>query len=227
MDRRTFLKQSSFIIPGLSAAGIIGSSGKLFADNLSRSFTLSVVTDHPDKVLPQLQALLSRTKLSQKHIYYSEYILHGSHISDIAFTRDGRLIDFRKENQPLCSDLRGLASKLDLPRSCKNPVLLNFSSAEGMQKPSGIRVFKNNEVILEKSFPANSESIDIDGEKGRVVLELSQNHSVRFTETSCKHKTCMNMGPISQAGQNLVCIPNRIAVCITGTDVSGVDSITF
>jgi hypothetical protein len=59
------------------------------------------------------------------------------------------------------------------------------------------------------------------------VLELAKDHSVRFAEAACAHKTCMNMGRVSQAGQNLVCIPNRIAVTITGTSISGVDSITY
>lgn len=226
MDRRTFFQHSTSFIYGLTASGLIGTSGKLFAESSSQSFTLSVVTDHPDKALLQLQTLLNRSKLTNKHIHYTEYILHGNHISDIAYTRAGRLINFRKENQPLCAELRAIASRLELPRSCENPVLAHFSCDQGIRKPSGIRVFKNNEVIIEKPFPAHSESIDINGEKGRVVLELSQDHTLRFTETSCKHKTCMNMGPISQAGQNLVCIPNGISVTITGTDISGVDSIT-
>ena len=227
MDRRTFFKNSSLFISGLSASGMIGSTGKLFAENSSQSFTLSVITDHPDKAISYLQALLNQSKFSNKHIHYTEYVLHGNHISDIAYSRSGRLVDYRKESQVFCSELRHIASELELPRSCENPVLVQFSCDEGIKKPSGIRVFKNNEVIIEKPFPANSESIDINGEKGRVVLELSQDHTLRFAETSCKHKTCMNMGPINQAGQNLVCIPNRIAVTITGTDISGVDSITF
>ena len=90
-----------------------------------------------------------------------------------------------------------------------------------------LAVFKDNQMIIEKSFPNRTETIQLDAPKGKVVLELTKDHSVRFAEASCTHKTCMTMGPISQAGQNLVCIPNRVAVTITGTNLTGVDSVTF
>jgi hypothetical protein len=227
MDRRKFFQHSSYLFTGLTAFGIFGTSRKIFAKNLSRSFTISIVTDHPDKALTAIQTLLNKNKFRQQPIHYTEYMLHGKHISDIAYTNAGRLIDFRIEDQPLCVELRKIATGLELPRSCENPLLAHFSADIGIRKPSGIRISQNNEVIIERSFPVQTETIEISDEKGKVVLELSPNHNVRIIEASCKHKTCMKMGRISQAGQNLVCIPNRIDVTITGTDLSGVDSVTF
>ena len=229
MNRRTFLQRSSFIIPGLSVAGMLGTTPrKLFATNtFPESLSLSVVTDRPEKALALIQELLDQVKLPNKNIRYTEYVLHGNHMGDIAYTRSGQLIDFRKDNKPVCAELRRIAARLDLPRSCENPLLANFSCDEGVQKPAGIRVFKDNELIIEKSFPAQPETIHFDGVHGKVVLEVGKDNSVRFAETSCTHKTCMTMGPISQAGQNLVCIPNQIIATIAGTNMSGVDSITF
>jgi hypothetical protein len=229
MDRRTFLQRSSLILPGLSAAGLLGTApSKLIAANaLPASISLAVVTDQPDKTLALVQELLKQVELPEKNIRYTEYVLSGNHVADIAYTRSGRLIDFRKDNQPLSAQLRTIAARLDLPHHCENPLLTHFSINEGLQQPSGIRIFKDNQLIIEKSFPVKTETIDLDGTKGRVVLELGKDRSIRFVETSCAHKTCMSMGPINQAGQNLVCIPNRIAVTINGTNISAVDSITF
>ena len=229
MDRRTFLQRSALVIPGVTVAGILGATPrKLFAGTtLPKSFSLSIVSDKPEKAVAMIQQLLEQANLPNKNIRYTEYILHGSHVADIAYTQSGELIDFRKDNQPISSQLREIAASLNLPRTCENPVLAHFSCDEGIQKPSGIRVFKNNELIIEKSFPVHSEIIHLDGNDGRVVVEVGKDHSVRIAETSCTHKTCMNMGSISQAGQNLVCIPNQVAVTIAGTNLSGVDSISF
>jgi hypothetical protein len=229
MDRRTFLQKASFILPGLSVTGMLGvTARKTHAAVISpNSLSLSVVTDMPDKALPLIQKLLDQSELPHKNIHYTEYVLHGSHLADIAYTRSGQLIDFRKTNQPFCVELNKIAARLDLPRSSENPLLAQFSCNVGVQKPSGIRVFKENELIIEKSFPEETEVIHLDGVHGKVVLELGKDKSVHIAETSCAHKTCMAMGSISQAGQNLVCIPNQIAVTLNGTNISDVDSITF
>lgn len=229
MNRRAFLQKSSLIMPGLGVAGILGSMPrKLFAEPVKMgSLSLSIVSDQPDKAVAMVQQLLNRSKLAQRHIHYTEYVLHGNHMADIAFTHSGQLIDFHHQDGPLLGELLKIAKHLNFPHSCNNPVLSHFSIENGIQKPSGIQVFKNNQLILEKAFPEKTETVAIDAPKGRIVLEVTSDHSVQFVETSCKHKTCMNMGKINQAGQNLVCIPNQISVAIAGTDISGVDSITF
>ena len=229
MNRRTFLQQSSLMIPGLSLAGLLAATPRksFAASAFSESFSLSVVTDRPDKMLVMIQELLKQINLPDNNIRYTEYILHGNHVADMAYTRSGQLIDFYKNNKPVCTEMRKIAAKLDMPHSCENPLMAHFSCEAGVQKPTGIRIFKDNKMIIEKSFPDRTETIQLDGLRGKVVLELTKDHSVRFAEASCAHKTCMTMGPISQAGQNLVCIPNRVAVTITGTNISGVDGITF
>lgn len=229
MNRRTFLQNSSLIIPGISVAGMLGATpGKLFADSSNlQSFSLSIVSDQPDKANVMIQELLNRVKLPHKNIHYTEYILHGNHIADIAYTRSGQLINFHHQDGPVSNTLRKISARLNLPRSCENPVLAHFSCEQGIQKPTGIQIFKGNELIMEKAFPEKKEVLDLNGLKGKVTLEIAGDRSVRFIDTSCKHKTCLNMGAISQAGQNLVCIPNQIAVTIKGTNISGVDSVTF
>jgi len=228
MNRRSFLQKSSLILPGLGVSTLLGIPGKLRAAQVNQeSFSLSVVTDQPDKAISMIQVLLNRKYPGYKNINYSEYVLHGTHVADIVYIQDGQLIDFYRNNSPVNSVLGSIASDLSLPRSCENPVLCHFSISDGMQKPRGFRVFKDDALILEKAFPGKTETIILDGKKGRLVLEAAADHSVSFVETSCTHKTCMTMGKISQPGQNLVCVPNGISVTIAGQPVSGVDSITF
>ncbi|MCB0281548.1 MAG: NusG domain II-containing protein [Calditrichaeota bacterium] len=229
MNRRLFLQQSSLLVPGLAVAGLFGSNPRrLFADTSTvQAFSLSIVTDQSDKALPMIQDLLAKMKLNGKNIRYSEYTLHGNHVADIAYTQNGQLIDYRVTDGPLANGLRKIAGNLDLPRDCKNPVLSHFSCEEGFMKPTGVRIFKGDELLMEKPFTKENEVFELAGLKGKVTVEMAKDRSVRFVETSCRHKTCMKMGAIKQAGQNLVCIPNQITVAIAGSSISGVDSITF
>jgi hypothetical protein len=228
MNRRSFL-QKSLIIPGLGAGVLLGGAPRrLFAGTSATApFSLSIVSDKPQQAITMIQEWLSRNYPGQKNINYSEYILNGSHVADIVFTRSGRLVDFYRTDTPESATLRRVAKQLGLPHSCDNPVLSHFSIEEGLQQPKGFRVFKDNTLIMEKTFPQKTETFVLDGVKGRMVIEAAADRSLRFVEASCTHKTCMSMGHISQAGQNLVCVPNQITVAIAGRPVSGVDSITF
>jgi hypothetical protein len=101
MDRRTFLQQSSLMIPGLSLVSMLGTlQRKLFAAVSSpESFSLSVVTDRPEKAIVLIQDLLKHVKLPDKNIRYTEYILHGHHMADVAYTRSGQLISVKTKKR--------------------------------------------------------------------------------------------------------------------------------
>jgi len=229
MDRRSFIRQSALIFPGLTATGVLGTTTrKLFAENsAAQPFSLSVVTDRPQRVLPFIQRLLEHVDLPEKNIRYTEYSLHGNHISDIVYARSGMLIDYHSGYDAVSAGIYEIAKRMDMPYACEAPLLAHFSCEEGIQKPAGIRIFRDNQLIVEKTFPDRSETIRIEGPQGPAVLKLGQSHTLRFLESPCRHKTCISSGSISQAGQSLVCIPNRITAVITGTDISGVDSRTY
>ena len=95
-----------------------------------------------------------------------------------------------------------------------------------MLKPGDINIFRGNTLI--KQLPLNNdiENYRVEGMKGHVDIKI-RNKYVSITSASCKHKTCMNMEPISKPGQNLICIPNQINITIAGKNAFGVDSITF
>lgn len=53
----------------------------------------------------------------------------------------------------------------------------------------------------------------------KVVVE---NGSVRMIGSTCPDHVCERMGPISAAGEVILCVPNRISVEISGKEVDAV-----
>lgn len=51
------------------------------------------------------------------------------------------------------------------------------------------------------------------------VIEIREG-SVSVTEASCPDKVCIHQGRISTAGQNIICLPNRLIVTIEGGDTA-------
>ena len=56
-----------------------------------------------------------------------------------------------------------------------------------------------------------------------LCIEVS-NKKIRFISSDCHDKTCVNSGWLTSAGDFAACLPNRIAVKISGTN--GPDAIT-
>lgn len=57
-----------------------------------------------------------------------------------------------------------------------------------------------------------------------LVLELSRD-GVRVTETQCPGEDCLHMGVITRAGEQIVCLPNRMVVLLQGEEAA-YDAIT-
>ena len=53
------------------------------------------------------------------------------------------------------------------------------------------------------------------GGRNRVIIE---DGSVHMEEASCPDKICIKQGAVSETGQSIVCLPNRVIVTIAGTD---------
>lgn len=62
------------------------------------------------------------------------------------------------------------------------------------------------------------------GEDNALVLEMSS-AGVRVVETQCPGEDCMHTGTISRAGEQIVCLPNRVVVALQGKGVA-YDAVT-
>lgn len=58
-------------------------------------------------------------------------------------------------------------------------------------------------------------------EKPNIVFQVHDG-GIRFSESDCPDKICVNTGFISIAGQTAVCLPNKISIRIIGS--GGIDS---
>jgi len=68
--------------------------------------------------------------------------------------------------------------------------------------------------------------IDIEGEKGRLVIEV-KDQRVRVVESSCFQKICVNTGWINRPGQNIICLPNKVLVTIEGKESFKIDGVSY
>jgi hypothetical protein len=228
MKRREFLKYSSLLLPATAAMGVINPfTKKIFAaDKSAVSFSLSVITSQPSKTIQIIEGAIKNSEYGKSSLQFSEYNLKGRHVGDIAYVKAQKLVDYHKGNDEFSRILDESANSLSLPKVLDNPVLIQFSSEQNMLKPGDINIFRGNTLI--KQLPLNNdiENYRVEGMKGHVDIKI-RNKYVSITSASCKHKTCMNMEPISKPGQNLICIPNQINITIAGKNAFGVDSITF
>lgn len=228
MKRREFLKYSSLILPATAAMGIINPFSKKVFDAVkpAGSFSLSVITDQPSKTIHIIEQAIKNSEFGRNTLQFSEYPLKGRHIGDIAYVKSKKLIDYHKESDEFSRILDESANSLSLPRTLDDPVFLQFSSEQNILKPGNVNIFRGNTLVNQMPIDKDVEHFRVKGLKGHIDFKI-KNKYVTITSASCKHKTCMNMEPISKPGQNLICIPNQINITIAGKNAFGVDSITF
>lgn len=228
MNRRNFLKYSSLILPVTAAMGMIGPfAKKVFpASKNGGSFSLSVITDQPSRTIHTIEQAIKNSEYGKSTLHFTEYLLKGRHIGDIAYVKSQSLIDYRKGTDEFSLLLDDSANSLSLPRILDDPTLLRFSSQQDLLNPGSLNIFRGDTLVNQLSLDNDIEHYRIEGLKGHVDIRI-KNKSVSITSASCKHKTCMSMEPISKPGENLICIPNQINISIAGKSLFGVDSITF
>jgi len=228
MKRREFLKYGSLILPATAAMGVLNPfTKKVFAAvRPADSFSLSVITDKPSKTIHIIEQAIKNSEFGNSTLQFSEYSLKGRHVGDIAYIKSRKLIDYHKESDEFSRLLDESANSLFFPRTLDDPILLQFSSENNLLKPGNVNIFSGDALIKQLPLDKDVDHFRVNGLKGYVDIRIN-NKYVSITSATCKHKTCMNMEPISKPGQNLICIPNQINIAIAGKSALGVDSITF
>lgn len=228
MNRRDFLKYSSLILPGSAAVGILNPFTKNIFAAVKKpgSFSLTIITDQPSKTIHTIEQAIKYSDYGNSTLSFNEYRLQGRHIGDIAYVKGRKLVDYRKGMDEFSYILDQSAKSLSLPDAFDNPTLLRFSSQSDIHAGHSVNIFRGDSLVKKLSLDSEKDLYRIDGMRGYVDISI-KNHSVKVVSASCKHKTCMNMTPISSPGENLICIPNQVNVVIAGKSSLGVDSITF
>lgn len=87
-----------------------------------------------------------------------------------------------------------------------------------------IVIIKSGEEWKRLSLTANT-SIEITGENGeKNKLEIKDGYA-NITEANCPDKLCIKQKKIKYSGEQLVCLPHKLIVKVTGTIKSDLDSI--
>lgn len=68
------------------------------------------------------------------------------------------------------------------------------------------------------------ETIIVETEYGRNVIHVDNDH-VNMQESDCRDQICVHMHQISEPGEIIVCLPNRLIIVVTGESGS-IDTIT-
>ncbi|MFQ5641109.1 MAG: NusG domain II-containing protein [bacterium] len=228
MNRRQFIKQSAFFVSGMTATALTGPLSKAFAaKNISQgNFALNVITDDPGKAVPLIEDFIKSTKWNQKNIRFSEHVLSGNYVGDLVMIHNNILVNYHHPQDEIARRIWNVARELGLPKTLEQPKLLQFRTEDPKQSPKYVNVFRRNILIHQFDIDRDRSGVEIHGSKGGLVLSLKEKQ-VKILSATCKHQTCVKMGSMSQAGQNLVCIPNEVRISMAGENSFGVDSVSY
>ena len=239
MDRRSFFK-TIFVAPFLTTPFllssesnksafqlyVIGDSPQLFLPSLFRELskyefikgrTVAFLNTHPK--LNEMRNVLSANgwniaaPTSRANLSISFKVLLDMASPSFALIKNGKVWDIRtKELYSLWLDMyRHQPSSLWLTTV--------FFKDPGVQVHPGTRAKVYLDGINRGSLPLDKNlSRSYRGEKGKVSLTV-QNRRVWVSDSSCRHKICSSVSPVSLTGERIICAPNNFLVEIQGPRV--------
>lgn len=84
----------------------------------------------------------------------------------------------------------------------------------------------DGKLYRELPLDKNTETINIKSSKGTNVVQITGG-KVRILEADCPDKICIKDGSISEPGQMLVCLPNKVVVQVKGQKKTELDDTAF
>ncbi len=228
MDRRAFLKHSAIWTVGLGIGPALSrlASPLLAAPRANGHFVLNLLTDQPELAADRVVEILKSARLPLGKVKFRQATLSGRHVGDVALIRNHELVDYRTAGDGLSRRVLELAQRLELPRVVEHPRWLKFWSEADAPQAQRVNVFHRNVLVDQFEIRQHLDAVQVRGSQGGVTLKIEKGQ-VRVLSASCKHQTCVKLGPISRPGENLVCIPNELRIEIEGAGPSEVDSRAF
>lgn len=81
-------------------------------------------------------------------------------------------------------------------------------------EPANVEIFQNGKLLY--TFSLNeSRTIHVDGDYENTII--IENGAVRIISSTCPGQDCVRMGGIHSSGQNLICLPNRLEIRLSGS----------
>ena len=95
--------------------------------------------------------------------------------------------------------------------------IILFSLSLFQKKASIANVYHENDLILEIDLSIN-KTYEVDGDNGKVVIEVL-NNQIRVIAENSPYHLCSKQGFISNSGQSIVCLPNKIIIELPNTEL--------
>jgi hypothetical protein len=130
----------------------------------------------------------------------------------------------RKSHKVTAGDV--VLTALVLIASITSMVLIARATAGEKGSTAVIEVNAKAVLRVELSASQPRKNYTVRGVLGPSTIEV-YNGRARMLESTCRDKICVGTGWIDAPGKNIVCLPNRVVVTITGERKQGrVDTVT-
>ncbi|MDR0880657.1 MAG: NusG domain II-containing protein [Clostridioides sp.] len=95
-------------------------------------------------------------------------------------------------------------------------VFFAINASENTKKTAKIEVYVDNKIY--KSIPVGkNEEFKVETKAGYNVVRVHDG-GVEIVDASCPDKVCVHTGFINKQSQNIVCLPNKVSIVLTGTE---------
>lgn len=217
MNRRQFIFNAT-LLSGLTISGKLLALPKHPTNyNLTN---LHILTDEPQVALEVVERYIPH--LFSKSVLYREFEMVGNFVGDIVASNSEGIINYKQFPQITNNLIASIAKKLNLPRNVYNPLLLTFTTPN-LSRAESVLIFSDSKLI--EKIPLNSEErIHIVSNIGELYANISDG-KVWADGSSCKHKNCEQRGKIHRVGEQIICIPNRVRIELSGR--SKYDATTY
>lgn len=89
-----------------------------------------------------------------------------------------------------------------------------------VSKGDCVTVYRDNKPICEYELSERGEYSVLDDDNNIIIRFKIDNGSVNVYEASCPDKYCVNQKKITENGETIVCIPNRVVLKVSGSDLA-------
>lgn len=103
-------------------------------------------------------------------------------------------------------------------------IFLTYIFLKLNNSPGGTVLIQNYEGDFIRLPLSEDKTIEIPGPLGKSVVEI-KNRKVRILSSPCPDKLCVKQGYISESGQVIICLPNRVVIKIEGR--ASFDALTY
>ncbi|MDK2824368.1 MAG: hypothetical protein PWP71_2286 [Clostridia bacterium] len=73
----------------------------------------------------------------------------------------------------------------------------------------------------------DKQEFTIDLPDNNYIYITSEKDGIYVNDASCPDKVCEKTGKISKAGQNIVCLPNKVVIYIQGANEKNIDDVSY